>query len=150
MELFRISLDKYAGALTPSGAANRWNLAGQMVLYTGSSRSLSTLELVVHRGAIQLKEKYRVMVISVADEDHLVRQVQLRELPRNWRTMAAYPILQQIGSGWYTKQGSLVLKIPSAVITQEYNYLINVTHPDFGNKVNLIRTEGYFWDDRLF
>src|SRR6267142_3662241 len=108
MERFRIALEKYAGVLTTSGSANRWNIAGQSVLYTGSSRSLSTLELVVHRSAIQPTENYRVMVISIADEDHLVQQVQIRDLPANWRTMAAYPELPNIGSDWYTKQETLL------------------------------------------
>lgn len=149
MELFRISLDTYAKALTASGSGNRWNVAGQYVLYTGSSRSLSTLELIVHRGAIQTKKDYRVMVISIADEDHLVQQVHIKDLPTNWRTMAAYSTLQAIGSEWYTKKESLLLKVPSAIIIQEYNYLINVTHPDFERKVGLVRTEKYFWDTRL-
>lgn len=149
MELFRISLEKYAGALTTSGAANRWNTEGQSVLYTGSSRSLSTLELVVHRSTIQPTENYKVMVLSATDEDHLVQQVHTRELPANWRTIAAYGTLQKIGSDWYTKQESLLLKVPSSVIVQEYNYLINVTHPDFDKKIKLVRTEDYFWDGRL-
>lgn len=148
MEVFRIALEKYAGALTTSGSANRWNIAGQSVLYTGASRSLSTLELVVHRSAIQPTENYKVMVISIADEDDLVQQVQTRDLPANWRTMAAYPELQKIGSDWYTKQEKLLLKVPSSVIVQEYNFLINVTHPDFA-KVTLVRAEDYFWDGRL-
>jgi RES domain-containing protein len=149
MELFRILLEKYAGALTSSGAANRWNPAGQSVLYAGSSRSLSTLELVVHRSAIRPTENYKVMVLSVADEDRLVEQVQVRELPTNWRTIAAYGTLQKVGSNWYTRQEYLLLKVPSAVIVQEHNYLINVTHPDFEKKIKLVRTEDYFWDGRL-
>ena len=148
MEVFRIALKRYAAALTTSGSANRWNIAGQSVLYTGSSRSLSTLELVVHRSAIQPTENYKVMVISIADEDDLVQQVQSRDLPANWRTMAAYPELQKIGSDWYTKQETLLLRVPSSVIVQEYNFLINVTHPAF-TKVALVRAEDYFWDGRL-
>ena len=149
MELFRISPARYALALTTSGAANRWNATGQSVLYAGSSRSLASLELVVHRAAIQPTTDFRVMVISVADEDHLVRQVHIGELPTDWRTISAYSILQQIGSDWYTRQESLLLKVPSAVIIQEYNYLINTTHPEFSKKVTLVRTEDYFWDARL-
>jgi RES domain-containing protein len=150
MELFRISLDTFAGALTTSGAANRWNIAGQSVLYTGSSRSLSSLELIVHRSAIQPTKNYKVLVISIADEDQLVKQVQISSLPGNWRMMTAYPELQKIGSDWYTKQETLLLKVPSSVIVQEYNYLINVTHLEFDKKVKLVRTEDYFWDGRLF
>lgn len=48
MELFRISREKYSHALRASGAENRWNKQDEFVLYTGSSCSLSTLELVVH------------------------------------------------------------------------------------------------------
>lgn len=149
MELFRITLDSYAHALTASGAANRWNADRQYVVYTGSSRSLATLELVVHRGAIQMTKNYRVMVIRVPEEDYLVQQVHIRELPANWRAMAAYPTLQRIGSDWYTGKRSLLLRVPSAIIVQEYNYLINVTHPDFPAMVKLVRTEDYFWDGRL-
>jgi RES domain-containing protein len=149
MELFRISINTYAKALTASGSANRWNKSGELVLYAGSTRSLSSLELVVHRAAIKPLANYKVMVISVADEDPLFRQVRLSELPSNWRTMAAYPTLQELGSEWYQRKGSLLLKVPSAIITQEYNYLINTGHPDFA-KVSLLRTEDYFWDARLF
>jgi RES domain-containing protein len=149
MELFRISLDTFADKLTTSNKANRWNVDAQSVLYAGTSRSLSTLELVVHRGAIKPALNYKVMVISIADEDQIVNQILLKDLPANWRTMAAYSTLQEIGSKWYTSQASLLLKVPSAVITREYNYLINVTHPEFNKKVSLVRTENYFWDERL-
>lgn len=142
-------MDIYAEALTTSNKANRWNLEAQSVLYAGSSRSLSTLELVVHRGAIKPTSSYKVMVISIADEERLVEQVHIHDLPVNWRTMAAYSTLQEIGSDWYSKQTSLLLKVPSAVIIQEYNYIINVTHPEFDKKVTLVRTEDYFWDGRL-
>jgi len=149
MEVFRISKEVHATSLSASGSANRWNTKGQQVLYTGSSRSLSSLELVVHRGAIQPNVGYKVMVISIADDDYLIKQVQRSDLPPNWRSLAGYPSLQGIGSAWYNRQESLVLKVPSAIIVYEYNYLINTEHPDFGSKVQLVRTEDYFWDSRL-
>ena len=138
MELFRISISRYATVLTASGAANRWNKSGEFVLYAGSTRSLASLELVVHRASITPLNNYQVMVISIADEDQLVRQVHLAELPANWRTSAAYPVLQELGSNWYRSNETLLLKVPSAVIIQEYNYLINIGHPDFAAKVNLV------------
>lgn len=150
MEVFRISKELYSYSLSSSGSANRWNLKGQKVIYTGSSRSLSTLELVVHRNAIEPEEPYKVMVIHIPDNDNLFRQVKIADLPVNWKSMAAYSVLQQIGSNWYKQQDSLVLKIPSAVIPQEYNYLINTIHPDFEDNIRLLLTENYFWDDRLF
>ncbi|GAB4044582.1 RES family NAD+ phosphorylase [Spirosoma jeollabukense] len=149
MEVFRISKDVHAHSLRSSGSANRWNIKGQQVIYTGASRSLSSLELVVHRGVIQPTSSYKVMVISVADDDYLMRTVQLKELPANWRTLAGYSGLQTIGSDWYTSQESLLLKVPSAIIIYEYNYIINTEHPDFSQHVQLVRTEDYFWDSRL-
>jgi RES domain-containing protein len=50
MEVFRIAAPKYAQRLSASSVANRWNLAGQFVLYTASSASLACLKNVVHRG----------------------------------------------------------------------------------------------------
>lgn len=132
-----------------TGNANRWNKRGEYVIYTGWQRSLSTLELVVHRKSIAPSQYYKVMVIFLPD-DASTTQINLGDLPTNWRTMSAYSILQDIGSSWYNAQKSLILKVPSAVIPWEYNYIINTRHPDYNTSVILVRTEDYFWDDRLF
>jgi RES domain-containing protein len=107
------------------------------------------LELVVHRGSIAPSDEYKVMVISVADEDYLYHQIPTTSLPSNWRSFAAYSDLQEMGSKWFKEQDSLVLKVPSAVIPHEFNYLINTEHSLFKEKVALVRTEDYFWDSRL-
>lgn len=150
MEVFRITKQSFAGALTASGSANRWNVKGQQVLYTGASRSLATLELVVHKGAIVPADLYTVMVISLPDANHFYTQVQTRDLPQNWQSIAAYATLQRIGSNWVEQASSLILKVPSAVIPFEYNFIINTEHPDFAANVKLVSTEPYFWDYRLF
>ena len=149
MEVYRIAEENFSNELTASGLANRWNNDNQFVLYTGSSRSLATLELVVARKSINPKSNYRVMIISIADDEELFTAVLKNNLPEHWRSTNSYFQLQQIGSNWYKNQQSLVLKVPSAVISQEYNYLINTKHPDFSTKVSLVRTENYFWDERL-
>jgi RES domain-containing protein len=149
MEVFRISREVYASRLIASGGANRWNKRDQYVLYAGSSRSLSTLELIVHRNSIAPLDNYKVMVISIPDFDFLTKQIPIKVLPGNWRTLSAYPELQQIGTDWYESRETLVLKVPSAVIYYEFNFIINFEHPDFKNHIRLIRTEDYYWDDRL-
>ena len=149
MEVFRIVKEAFAQELTASGAANRWNKVDQFVIYTGSSRSLSTLELVVHRNNIMPAFAYRMLIISIADEESLITTIRQSDLPETWRSISAYSKLQQIGSDWYKSRRSLILKVPSAIISQEYNYLINTRHPDFAVKVSLVRTENYFWDERL-
>lgn len=149
MEVFRISREIHASGLVASGVANRWNKRNQYVLYTGSSRSLSTLELIVHRNSIAPLDHYKVLVISIPDSDDLIKQVSIKLLPGNWRTLSAYPALQKIGNDWYESMETLVLKVPSAVISNEFNFIINLEHPDFKDHIKLIRAEDYFWDDRL-
>jgi RES domain-containing protein len=149
MEVFRISKIDYAYKITSSGSENRWNFRGQNVIYTGMSRSLSTLELIVHKSSIIPKIEYKVMVISIADYDHLFKQIKITDLPVDWRKMSAYSALQKIGSEWYENQETLALKVPSAVIPNEFNFVINTKHPDFPDNIQLVRTEDYFWDKRL-
>jgi RES domain-containing protein len=149
MELFRIASEEYSTKLSASGAANRWNKKGEYVIYTGGSRSLSTLESVVHRNFIQPDNTYKVMILSVADSDHLIKTISTSDLPKNWRQFEAYSKLQEIGSAWISNKETLILKVPSVVIPQEYNYIINTEHADFKENVLLVRTENYFWDERL-
>jgi len=149
MNVFRIVPEAFSNELNASGSANRWNLRGQKVIYTGSSRSLSTLELIVHRSAIQPSKPYKLLVISIDLTEAEHQKIQLDQLPNNWRNLQAYSQLQLIGSNWYKAQNSLLLEVPSAVIPQESNYIINTEHPDFSKKIRINRIEDYFWDNRL-
>jgi RES domain-containing protein len=150
MEVFRISSNKYSEKLTASGVASRWNKNDQFVIYTGASRSLATLELIVHKSSIKPVLDYKVMVISIADDIDLVKTIPEKELPDGWREMRFYNHLQALGSEWYTKNETLVLKVPSAVIPKEFNYIVNAKHPEFKpSKVKLVFQENYFWDNRL-
>ena len=149
MEVFRIVRSRYAGSLAASGMANRWNRKGEGVIYAGSSRSLSTLEQIVHIGAVPKPDDYRVNVISLPDDPNHFRRIDIEELPIEWRSMESYPSLQRIGSEWIRSMQSLILQVPSAVIPQEYNFIINTEHPDFKRRVRVKRVEEYFWDGRL-
>jgi RES domain-containing protein len=151
MLAYRISKAKYAEKLEASGATNRWNKAGQFVIYASESRALASLELVVHRSAIIQSETYKVMVIEIPTENQeMVREIQLSDLPPNWNTLQSYPRLQEIGSGWFEKRESLILKVPSALIPQEHNFVISTKHDSFSSHVKLIGLEDFYWDGRLF
>jgi RES domain-containing protein len=88
-------------------------------------------------------------VISIDLLEAEYQKIQLDQLPNNWRNLQAYSQLQLIGSNWYKAQNSLLLEVPSAVIPQESNYIINTEHPDFSKKIRINRIEDYFWDNRL-
>lgn len=149
MEIFRITVKKYSEKLNSSGYANRWNKQGQYVIYAAGSRSLATLELIVHKGAVNTSDNFKVMVISLPDDELFYREIKIRKLSDNWRKISGYSELQELGSNWYNKNESLILKVPSSVIPYEFNYVINTEHQDFKKKVKLVRTEDYFWDKRL-
>jgi RES domain-containing protein len=69
-------------------------------------------------------------------------------LPADWQLVTSYPQCQEIGSAWYQLRRSAVLKVPSAIITSEANYLINTSHPDFEH-ITLLSTEDFIFDPRI-
>lgn len=148
MEVFKICLEKYSHSLNASGASNRWNKKDEFVIYTGSSRSLSTLETVVHRAAINISSPYKLLTIVIKDKT-LIKEIEIKDLPVNWMTIEAYVELQEIGSKWYNSLESLLLKVPSSIIPQEYNYIINTKHPLFATNIILQSVENFDWDKRL-
>ncbi len=149
LELFRIVKRDFAGSLLASGRAARWNRSNEEVLYTSSSRALASLELLVHRNAIMTGYAYVVLVIEVKLSSASVQEIPLQRLPEQWRHIQFYSELQEMGSNWYQSRSTLLLKVPSAVIPQEQNFVINTKHPLFEKSVRVIRTEDFFWDARL-
>jgi RES domain-containing protein len=147
VEVFRISAPRYALSLTASGVANRWNTAGQYIIYTAASASLACLENVVHRGAEGLQAPFKLMRLDIPDQ-LLIEEVPAAMLPTDWQQVTSYPQCQEIGSAWYQLRRSAVLKVPSAIITSESNYLLNTSHPDF-EQVKLLSTADFIFDPRI-
>lgn len=150
MLVFRLAKEQYSKKLNSSGVANRWNKEGQFVLYTGSSRAITTLEHLVHLSGVIPSVSYKMMIIELKESQDLIKEIKLSELGRDWRTLSEYHKQQMIGSEWYDKGEKLILKIPSAVMPQKHNYVLNTSHGDFKTKVKLMTVEEYFWDERLF
>lgn len=148
MVVFKICREKYSHSLNASGASNRWNKKDEFVIYTGSSRSLSTLEMVAHRSYINISSQYKILIILITDESS-IKEIDINDLPENWKSIEAYVELQEIVSQWYHSNESLVLKVPSSIIPQEYNYIINTKHPKFATHVILQNVDDFVWDNRL-
>ena len=127
MELYRIVKQEYAGSLYASGLANRWNKSGQKVIYTAGSRSLACLENVVHSSGEALREKFTVIVIYLPDS-LAISSLHIANLPEDWYKKARHPACQQLGSEWYESMKTAVLKVPSAIVQEEYNFVLNSQH----------------------
>ena len=147
MEVFRITLPKWANSLTASGRPARWSPNGRFVVYTAASRALACLENVVHRSGEGLSEHFRVMVIEIPDGLKM-EKIALGDLPENWAEFENYPLCQKIGGQWLAENGSAVLEVPSAIVPMEKNFLLNPAHPDF-SKIRIIATEGFSFDPRI-
>jgi len=148
MEVFKICREKYANELNASCAANKWNKKEEFVIYAGGSRSLSTLQKVVHSAAINISGPYKLLTISIKHKVS-IKELAIKDLPENWNTIEGYIELREIGSKWYNSLETLVLKVPSAIISQEYNYIINTKHPLFAANIILKSAVDFVWDKRL-
>lgn len=81
MEVYRITLARYADQLHASGKAGRWNSEGRKVIYTAASRSLACLENVMHHSNRGLNAFFKVMVIYIPDA-LFVASVNPEQLPK--------------------------------------------------------------------
>ena len=148
MILYRLAKEKFAHSLQASGAANRWNLQHQFVLYTSTSLSLCALELLAHTGGIRPLGNFKVMTIET-DNDLSVESLETTQLPEHWNNLGTYYHTQNIGSTWYSSSSYLALEVPSAIIPQEKNILLNTIHINFKDKVKLKSIDDFFWDERF-
>ena len=147
MEIYRITLAKWTNKLVASGRPARWNSNGMQMIYAAENRSLACLENVVHRGSEGLNLLYKVMVISIPDSLEM-EIVPTKKLPVDWKDSARCPICRAYGDEWLKSFKSVVLRVPSAIVKNEYNYLLNPMHPDF-DQVKLVRTEEFEFDKRI-
>jgi RES domain-containing protein len=111
----------------------RWNSPGTEVVYAAQSESLAMLELLVHLQASDLLLAY--VTIRVDFDDSLVESLSLRVLPNRWRASPAPTKLQVEGDRWASERRSPVLRVPSALVPRESNYLLNPNHPEFARLV---------------
>lgn len=149
MELYRVSKRLYQTDLLGTGAflaGGRWNTRGNYMLYTAGSRSLAILEVLVHLSDSQPHDDYSIVVLYIPD-DIYVQQINTTTLSFEWRE--TYVTTRNIGDEWLQTSSSLLLKVPSAIVKAEYNYLINPQHPAF-NKIQVLDYETLAFDKRLF
>ncbi|WP_295721866.1 RES family NAD+ phosphorylase [Mucilaginibacter sp.] len=147
MLVYRIALAKYSGKLMASGRAARWNPNDMEMIYTASSRSLACLENVVHRNQIGLTMAFNVTTIKIPDNIN-ISNIKITDLPPDWRDFNQMPLTQSIGEKWIIEKKSAILAVPSSIIDEEINYLLNPGHDDF-KKIKLVTTMPFAFDQRI-
>lgn len=126
--------------------SGRWNSAGTPMVYTAASRALAALEMLVHFSSPLLKLHY--VIIEVQFDSRWVQTIPMNDLPRVWRNNQPVLLTKQIGDQWVKEKISAVLAVPSAIIPEEFNYLLNPQHPDC-TKIKISKPRDFSFDTRL-
>lgn len=150
MRLYRIAKTEQITDLSGIGArlyGGRWNHRGVAVVYASESRSLATVEYLVHLPQPFAPVNLSLAVIEIPD-DVVPEEISTSALPKNWRNFPAPSKLADLGTSWARKKSSLLLRVPSAVVPNECNVLINPAHPDM-SRVILAEMERFSFDSRL-
>lgn len=148
MTIYRLATKKYAGDLSGEGAklyGGRWNFAGDAALYTSENVSLCVLEILVRANKHTAPDSYTLTGIELPEDSAL--NIQPGKLKENWQVHIEYT--QFIGQEFLKDKRALALKVPSAIVPKEHNFLINPLHKHF-KKVQVISIEPLNLDKRLF
>ncbi|MDA3917607.1 MAG: RES family NAD+ phosphorylase [Deltaproteobacteria bacterium] len=129
---YRVVKAKYLdSAFDGEGArlyGGRWNNKGVPLVYTSNSLALCSLEIFIHLPSYKLLAEY--IYITATFDSELLTEVSLID---GWDARPVSKIAQTIGGQWINECQSAVLKVPSVLMSDGYNYLINIKHPDFND-----------------
>ena len=148
MTVYRFAAASYCNDISGEGASiygGRWNSIGIPVVYTSQTISLSLLEMLIHTGNYEEIKSKKLVSISIPDQG--IENLPVAGLPKNWQSDIDY--CRDIGDSFLTSGKSLLLKVPSAVVPEEMNILINPRHPLF-KKVSVVTSRGFNFDSRMF
>lgn len=149
MVVYRIGKTKYAGDLTGEGArlnGGRWNRKLTACLYTSESRALALLEYTVNVNIDDIPRALSFTTLEIPNGSiHLLKE---EYLPGDWKTVPAPASTKSFGTNLLKAAGTLVLKIPSTVIPNEFNYLVNPAHPDHKD-CKIVEISDFVYDVRI-
>jgi RES domain-containing protein len=128
-------------------AAGRWHSRGTRIVYTSATLSLAALELLVNAETDLVPSDLVSIKIEVPD-DIETTEVTTARLPTNWHHTPAPAALQELGEKWIRRAKTALLRVPSAVIPEERNYLINPAHPDV-SRISIAEIRDFVLDSRL-
>jgi len=148
MLLYRITNALYADDLSGNGArlyGGRWNSEGKPMVYLASSCSLAVLESLAHFIPTNIPDEFVILTIETPDDFLSIPEHMLAD---KWNEYPEQHILKQIGNSFLQRNEYLLLKVPSALVPEEFNYLLNPLHRKAG-KVKIIKKMPFNFDERL-
>lgn len=140
-----------ANDLTGAGAkvtGGRWNSKGTPVVYCAAGIALATLETVHYLRSGGLPFNRFLVRIDVPGAVWNARQV-LAPLPGGWDAIPAGLAGRSAGDAWIASAASVLLLVPSVIVPEEYNVLINPRHADVSAMV-ATTVKRWSYDPRFF
>lgn len=153
MLVYRVERGKYLGSTLQGIGAGlsegfRWNSLNTRLVYTSESRALAALEIAVHLDLNEdLPTDRHFVEINIPDSVE-VFELKIQSLPKNWDSRPPILDTQFVGDDFVRDNMAAVLKVPSCIIPQEFNYLINPLHPE-AEKIKVVSTYPMMFDNRL-
>ena len=144
---YRLTTSEFADDISGEGAkiyGGRWNPVGIAALYLSEFISLSILEILVRANKSISPESYTLLSIQIPETS--VITIDVKKLKNGWQDHFEYT--RSIGEDFLKMNEELALKVPSAIVPQEHNFLINPLHKDF-KKVKIVASELLELDKRL-
>jgi RES domain-containing protein len=117
------------------------------VVYTSATISLAILEYTANyrrRGWVPAS----ILGRAIIPDDVAIEALELNALPQRWADADPPAVLRKFGQEWLERHSSAVLKVPSAVVIEEWNYLLNPQHSDF-SKLVIGESQRYQFDRRI-
>lgn len=151
MNAFRLARKKYPIELSGKGASiagARWNSKGTEIIYCAESRALAMAEVVVHLSLATLPSDFVMLKIDIPAEI-AIEVIDVSSLELNWSVFPFSFSTQLLGDDFVRRNETCVLKVPSAVVKGDFNFLINPHHKDF-NKIRIIEQSDFPFDKRIF
>jgi RES domain-containing protein len=149
MIVYRIGYMRYASDLTGEGSrlnGGRWNHVMTPCLYTAESRALAVLEYTVNVGIDDIPRALSLTSIEVPDSSMEI--CNEARLPGDWKTAPAPASTRDFGTRWLKAAEKLLMKIPSTVIPEEWNYIINPLHPN-SKDCKVVDVRDFVYDVRI-
>jgi RES domain-containing protein len=149
VRVYRFVSTRYPDGLSCEGArryGGRWNSKGVAVLYCAISESLAMLELRVHSPHPYPRTRWK-LTLEVPDD--AVTSMEAEMLPRGWNQLPPGPVSKRIGDAWIAANSALALLVPSVVVSDEKNLILNPSHPRF-QEVRILAKQRIVLDKRLY
>ena len=126
----------------------RWNPTGTRVVYLSDSLALAALETFVHLGRAALQIAHVAFRTEIPDNVPITT-IADAELPPGWRSEPPSDVTKQVGSDWVTRAQTVVLRVPSVIVPNESNLVLNPAHPDFA-RLQIFPAEPFHFDPRMW